>query len=494
MKGMKNQITNSRILNTGLVIWISIVLGRSFFIWFDWETVRFFVQTRPGQYRWLSPWWSGWVDLSDYGIEVASQTIRPLMTWSFQIESLLFGSWAPGYHLLNFAAHLSCMFLLIRFLKKHQISQPLAMLSGLLFALHPLSTQPLWILGDRAEVFVLLGGLIALNWYPRKQWIVAAGLFTALYSKETAITIPAWLLLYDLLFLDKNISFVKSLKKRLYRLLPSFGLTAGYLLHRTLVFSGKGGYRSVDHLQFDYYFDVVSQNIAWLLTLPHGHTLIALIVISFVILFSLVFKSKMVLFGIGWFFIFLLPTHNLCNKWYLYSSVAAFIAILSGICQQLLSFEYLRKPLYIALYVIATWFSFTSYAELYHQQRNADVPRQLAEQLKKILPDIPQDTKVRFVLPANLDPYELKGHYFDPSSFIVKTDKTPIESIVWDLNSTRYLKDMTPVWTRSVEAAIQLYYNDISLRVILTSSIKSKHQQHVNIFYQPGKELELIRN
>jgi hypothetical protein len=480
------------ILYTGLFAWITVVLGRSFFIWFDWETVRFFVQPRPCQYRWLSPWWTGWVDLSDYGIDAASQTLRPLMTWTFQIESLLFGDCASGYHLLNFTAHLCCVCLIIRFLNKHRVHPYLSILSGLLFALHPLNTQPLWILVDRAEVFVLLGGLIALNWYPSRQWTVLAGMFTALYSKETAITILLWLLAYDLLFLDRQKPYAASVKNRVRRLLPASIITIVYVLHRTLAFTGAGGYRSVDHMQLDHFFDVFSQNISWLLTLPHGNRHITFVIIVTIPLLAILCKSRLSVFGIIWFVLFLLPTHNLCNKWYLYAAVAAFVTIWAGICHRLMSVKYLQKPVSVCLLIIAGWFSFTSYAELKHQQRNAAVPVFLSEQLKTIKPDLPANAEVRFVFPAYLDPYGLKGHYFDPGIFQVKTYKSPIESIVWDLNATRYLQDSTPVWTRSVEAAVRLAYDDIGLRVILTRTIEIEDSRIINVFYHPKKGVELI--
>ncbi len=321
-------------------VWISFVLHRTFRIWFDWETVRFFVIPRPGRYRWLEPWLSGWVDLSDYGITAASLTLRPLMTWSFQLESILFGPWAPGYHLLNFAAHLSCAWLLFRFLHRRGIDFRAACLGAMIFALHPVTTQPLWILVDRAEVFVLLGGLIALNTYRSRPVIAVSGTFLALLCKETAVTIPLWLAACDLLMPDlPTIPTTPAQPRRtqrsryiqlLRRIAPHIAITTAYVVYRSIVFSGLGGYRSLDHTRLYHLPDVLSQNIAWLLTIPHSRSITAALLL--ILLASIPFAPRMSRFGILWFCIFLLPVHNLCNKWYLYTPAAALATGLAAWC------------------------------------------------------------------------------------------------------------------------------------------------------------------
>lgn len=425
------------------------------------------------------------MDLSDYSISAASLTLRPLMTWSFQLESLLFADWAPGYHILNFAAHLACCYLLIRFLKTLHINPLVSTLSGLLFALHPLATVPLWVLGDRAEVFVLLGGLIALVSYPARPAGVFAGLFIAFYSKESAITIPVWLAAYDVLFIDTDLSLPASLKHRLLRLSLPILFTGFYLLHRTIVFSGLGGYRSHDHALLNYIPDVFSQNIAWLLTLAHGHLLITGVFIAVTAILLPLTRSRTALFGLLWLLLFLLPTFNLCNKWYLYTATAALMVMSAGFVDRGFTYAPLKKPLCVLCLFAAVYLSVISHAELYHQKRNADVPMKLADMLKQQNPRLSTGTPIYYILPPSLKKRDLKGHYFDPRSFRVKADKSPIEAIVWDLNSTRYTDNLIPVWTRSVEAAVRLTYNDISLRVFLADHADVMADDSVQVFFDP---------
>jgi len=473
-------------LEVTVLVSILLVYWRSLLIWFDWETVRFFVQPRSLQYRWLETLSGGWVDLSDYGIKIASLTFRPLMTWSFQIESLLFGKWAPGYHLFNLAAHLACVWLLIRLLRKAGTSVPMAATAGFLFGLHPLTTQPLWILGDRAEVCVLLGGLFALYHYGANRFLSSLGLLFALYSKETAVTIPAWLLCYDLIFLDRCVSFRRTLKFRFSRIIIPSVLTAIYLLHRYFALGGIGGYNSVDHSRLDYIREVLSYNLAWILTLSRGYPFLISGIIIALVFIILPWTSRISRFGLIWFFLFLLPLSNLCNKWYLYTPVAAAVFIIAGIFDPLF-----RKPRFqllaaSVLLIVSGYLSILSYAEINHQLANSKIPLHLAQKLKSLKSDLPENQKVVFLLTPPFKANKLDGHFFNPAEFMIKDFKPPSESIVWDLNATRYEQNL-PVWTRSVEAAVRLLYDDISIRVELSDLSKTRvfNQDCLYINYDP---------
>ncbi|MBN1879357.1 hypothetical protein JW823_04525 [bacterium] len=486
MNPTDTQSRHRTILATATFIWLATVLYPSLHIWFDWETVRFFVISRPDQYRWLAPWYTGWIDLSDYGISAASLTLRPLMSWSFQLESILFKSWAPGYHLLNIFAHLSCTGLLIRFLHRQKIGLYSAWLAGLLFAVHPLSTQPLWILGDRAEVFVLLGGLIALNTYRTNPFLSSAGLVLALLSKETAVTIPAWLIAAEFCLSPNRKSSPDNWTKRLRRLLPAILIVLLYLLYRSTVFSGLGGYRSVNHMHFSHVADVLSQNIAWLLTIPHGHPILfaSFLLPALITLFG----PPVSRFSLIWLCLFLLPVHNLCNKWYLYTPAAASAMLIAGWTARGMRHRCFIKPITLVCLLAAGACSVLSHAELVFQQKNADVPIRLACAIRAVKPSLEHGTRLRFIMAPPIRLRDLTGHFFDPSTFEVKKVKTPLESIVWDLNATRFTPSGRPVWTRSVEAALQLVYDDISLRAELTDfdHMHLPDPGTINILYDPN--------
>ncbi|MBN1355450.1 hypothetical protein JXA40_04160 [bacterium] len=454
-----------------ILLWTLWVQARSLRIWFDWETVRFFVQPRPGRFRLLSALSGDWIDLSDYGIRVASATFRPLMTALFQLDAAIWDSNVFGYHLINLAVHLICVSLLFHLGRKWGMNRAGRAASALLFAVHPLSTQPLWILGDRAEQFVLMGGLIALIYYGRRSWVALGGLLAALMSKETAVTIPLWLAAYDLIFVPSAGSFTQSLPGRFRRLAPHGILLVVYLVYRGWALGGLGGYRSVPAVHFEFLGEIAARNLAWLLTLPHPFTGIWIAGIVLAAGLCLPGSPRPVRMGIIWSLIFLMPVHNLCNKWYLYTPTAA-LALAAGAGVGILA-ERIRRFRVFCFWpagILACMLSLMSSAELNHQYRNAAVPGTLAEWIRLNHPNPPVGVRFRFELPRDISVSSLSGHWFDPSKFTVKARKPPSESIVWDLNATRYLSDGTPVWTRSVEAALRLAYDDITLRADLFDS------------------------
>ncbi len=447
-----------------LAIWGAVVHSRSFRIWFDWETVRFFVQPRPGRFRILGALTGSWVDLSDYGIHTASATFRPLMSLLFQLEAFLFRSHAPGYHLVNFAAHILCGIMLYYLALKWRCAPSAAFLAALFFLSHPLGTQPLWILGDVAEQFVLLGGSIALLFFRRSTFLSLLGLTVALLSKETAVTIPLWIMAQDLILFRASLR--TEIRRMIARHAPYWLILALYLGYRSMALHGIGGYHSVSLLQFRYVPEIFMRNISWLVCMAHPLAAIYIAGLLGTAVFFAV-KHPGARMASAWGILFLLPVFNLCNKWYLYTPTAAFSIFLGGVITVLYQ-KFSRKPVQIGSLIIILIMSLESWAELFHQQRNAAVPMHCVSICKTLHPELPKGATVFFAVPKELNPDTLKGHWFNPRKFIVKALKSPAESIVWDLNATRYLPDGTPVWTRSVEAGFRLAYDDIHLKVRLT--------------------------
>ena len=486
-----------REIRTILIIWVwsLIVHARSLSIWFDWETVRFFVQPRPGRFRWLSVWIGSWIDLSDYGIRAASLTFRPLMATLFQMEALLFGSTAWGYHLKNLSVHLLCTALLLLFCRRIGLSMRASAVAALLFTTHPLTTQPMWILGDRGEQFVLLGGLFALVMIGRHTLWALAGLLLALLSKETAVTIPVWLLVYDVLFIRESTPHPwVALFRRQW---PFWAMLLAYLPYRGWALGGIGGYRSVHHFALGDLLGIIKWNLAWLATWPAPSSLF-LIPAAAAFLPLLAFRRfPRWTFAMVWITLFLLPVHNLCNKWYLYTPVAA-MALLGGVVVNGLTVRNRNtgRLAFSATCAISILFSLQSTAELRFQKNNADIPLRLSRSFYRLHPDPLEAEHICFFLPRDISLDSLRGHWLNPSKFQVKSSKSATESIVWDLNATRFLSDGTPIWTRSVEAAFRLLYDDIRLKVTLGDFRDSSHAASgcINVFYDPVRRKITVGN
>ena len=135
----------------------------------------------------------------------------PLTYTSFKIERVLWGLRPFGYHLTNLLLHLANALLLWRLLAR--LSIPGAWLAAGIFSLHPVQVESVAWISERKNVLMAFFFLLSLlAWVgfldqPVKQrwrWYTMALLFycLALFSKATACTMPAALLL--ILWLQKK--------------------------------------------------------------------------------------------------------------------------------------------------------------------------------------------------------------------------------------------------------------------------------------------------
>jgi len=132
---------------------------------------------------------------------------RPIVTlsWMFNYAVLGNGDNAAGYHAVNLALHLANV-LLAWLLALRLWKAPLpAFVTAAIFAVHPVNTEAVTNIAGRADLMAALGVLSALVLHaaPRRAFtlpaIFAAALF-AFFSKESAVVLPAAMLLYDVLF------------------------------------------------------------------------------------------------------------------------------------------------------------------------------------------------------------------------------------------------------------------------------------------------------
>jgi tetratricopeptide (TPR) repeat protein len=129
----------------------------------------------------------------------------PIITWALNVK---FGGWDPlGFHVVNLVLHLGVT-TLVFFLVKQLTNQVwTAILTALLFGIHPLHVESVaWITGRRDLVysFFLLGSMLVWLWFiGRKKhrsilYLLSLFLFTAsLLSKSVAVVLPLFLLLAD---------------------------------------------------------------------------------------------------------------------------------------------------------------------------------------------------------------------------------------------------------------------------------------------------------
>lgn len=145
---------------------------------------------------------------------------RPVINFTLALNYAISGYNPWSYHLFNLLIHLSaalCLMGVVRrtFLsdslkeKYAEAAKPLAFVSALLWAIHPLNTQAVTYTIQRCESFMGLCFLLTFYFAIRgwqsvapRQWHLAAILsfFVGIGTKEVIVVVPVLLFIYDLLF------------------------------------------------------------------------------------------------------------------------------------------------------------------------------------------------------------------------------------------------------------------------------------------------------
>jgi tetratricopeptide (TPR) repeat protein len=140
--------------------------------------------------------------------------IRPVLYLTFFVDRSLYGDAATGYHALNLLLHLGCGVLVYRILLRAvtEEMQHVPLWVAAAFLVHPITTETVTYISGRASGLMAFWYLFGLFLYimatecrrgnlaGRVYYAGAIGSFLlSLVSKETAVTFPVALLLWDLL-------------------------------------------------------------------------------------------------------------------------------------------------------------------------------------------------------------------------------------------------------------------------------------------------------
>jgi tetratricopeptide (TPR) repeat protein len=140
--------------------------------------------------------------------------VRPLLYATFLIDRSIYGNNPAGYHLLNLLLHLGSGLLVYRILARTvtEDTQYVPFWTALLFLIHPMTTETVTYISGRASglmaFFYLLAFLLyvkasehqdARNVRPLYLSGAIMSCLLAIGSKETAVTFPLALLLWDVL-------------------------------------------------------------------------------------------------------------------------------------------------------------------------------------------------------------------------------------------------------------------------------------------------------
>lgn len=144
---------------------------------------------------------------------ISSDLYRPLTTLSYQFNYTILGNGLRpmGYHVFNFLLHWANAVLVLALTRRISDSQSVAVISSIIFALHPIAVEAVTNVVGRADLlvtfFILLSALIhmrsslATRQTERAAWLIGLAFSStlAVLCKESAVMIVGLVLLYDFL-------------------------------------------------------------------------------------------------------------------------------------------------------------------------------------------------------------------------------------------------------------------------------------------------------
>jgi len=182
-------------------------------------------------------------DIKNFSLLWQSFNTRIITGLTFALNYYFSGFDVYGFHLVNILIHCVNAVLLYGLIRWTFLTPALrqrwadtdiilvSLFTSLIFVSHPIQTQAVSSLTQRAMVLAIMFYLLALNFYAlgrlkgRKGFFIISFFATALgmMSKETAITIPVMLAAYEFFFFDAE---TKEGRQRWKRLLPFILLMA----------------------------------------------------------------------------------------------------------------------------------------------------------------------------------------------------------------------------------------------------------------------------
>ncbi|MFH1572281.1 MAG: tetratricopeptide repeat protein [Gemmatimonadota bacterium] len=181
------------------------------------------------------------VDPAMFSVDADKGMYRPVLLVTYALNFAAGGFGVEGYHLVNVAIHVANACLLAWLALLLGAGPARALLAGLLFAVHPVCSEPVSYISSRSESLAGLFYLLGLSLYVRGKgegrWAMGAlaSLAAGLLTKSTVITLPVCFLLYDYLYLSGG--DLRRLRARLrHRHLATWVVTGAYLV--TIVVNG----------------------------------------------------------------------------------------------------------------------------------------------------------------------------------------------------------------------------------------------------------------
>ena len=326
-------------------------------------------------------------------------TTRFVTNLSFAANYHLSGLHLFEWHLTNLTIHLLTVITLYFFVLKISKNSLISFLSAFTFAVHPIDTQAVTYIVQRAASLATLFYLLTLYFYLKSAdnriYLAVSILFAilAFYSKEISFTLPLSILLTDIFLIKRS-------KHKIHRLLFFFLFLALLILTVTIqtgliktprntltTITQTTGQHSSKISRWEYLISEISviglylkllifpvnQNFDYDLpqkiALSSASTLISLIPITFLLLFAFLKKNKypLLCYSIFLFFTTLLvessvfPIEDLAFEYRLYLPMLGFSIAAGYLLYQIITIYNKKSSLKILIFILFTLLSFLTF-------------------------------------------------------------------------------------------------------------------------------------
>ena len=130
---------------------------------------------------------------------------RPLTFITFHWNYLLSGPDPFSFHAVNVLIHAAGT-LTVMLIARRRLPLPTACVAAALFAIHPLQTQAVNYVFERATLLATLFALVSLLLFLKeKYWMSTAAFGLSLLAKEETVALPVFLLMWNLTFTPRRI-------------------------------------------------------------------------------------------------------------------------------------------------------------------------------------------------------------------------------------------------------------------------------------------------
>lgn len=183
------------------------------------------------------------------GADAVTNYYRPMMSLGYLLSFQAFGPSAFAFHCFNLALHLAVVLLVFKLTEEMFRERGLAMAAALIFALHPIHTEPVdWIAAVtdlELTFFYLLSFWLYLRLPPPsasglRRAAAQAGLLASLaltmLAKEQAVTFPVLATLYEHFYREDRAE--TTIRQKVARYAPAWLLLPVYLVVRVRALGG----------------------------------------------------------------------------------------------------------------------------------------------------------------------------------------------------------------------------------------------------------------